>query len=88
MCVKSLSFGPFEHFACAGLPVGNANCAEKSDGTGKRTSKQVLCGAAEGAGAVQSGNVEAELRSHCSLQLPERRLQQGECWSLFSVDKR
>lgn len=88
VCVKSFSFGPFEHFSCAGLPLCSANCAEKSSEAGKRTSKQVLSRAAEGTGAVQSGEVEANVRSHWSLQLPERRLQQGECWSLFSVYKR
>lgn len=87
MCVKSFSFGPFEHFSCAGLPLCSANCAEKSSEAGKRTSKQVLSRAAEGTGAVQSGEVEANVRSHWSLQLPERRLQQGECQPLIPGDK-
>lgn len=36
---------------------------------------------------IQSGEKEAERRPNCSLQLCEKRLQQGECWSLFSSDK-
>jgi len=36
-----------------------------------RSGAQVLRGAAEGAGIVQSGEVEAEGRPHCSLPQPE-----------------
>ena len=39
----------------------------------------VLWGMAEGTGIVQSGEEKAHGRPDHSLQLPERRLQQGEC---------
>ena len=35
---------------------------------------QILWGAAEGTGIVQSGEEEAQRSPYCSLQLPERRL--------------
>lgn len=41
----------------------------------------------QGTGVIYSGVKEAEGRSHCFLQLPERRLQQGGCQSLFLSDK-
>jgi len=49
-------------------------CPEKGNMAGKGSSEQVLQGVAEGAGAVQSGEEEADGRPYCSLQLPERRL--------------
>lgn len=47
---------------------------EKGNGADKGSGAQVLCGAAEGAGALQSAVKEAQGGPHCSLQLPERRL--------------
>ena len=40
--------------------------------------EQVLWGAAEGTGIVQSEEDEAREKSYCSLQFPERRLGPGE----------
>ena len=47
---------------------------EKGKKAGEGSREQVLRGAAEGAGAFQSGEEEAEERPYCSLQLRERRL--------------
>ena len=44
---------------------------------------QILWGAAEGTGIVQSGEEEAQRRPYCSLQLPEGRLWQGGGWLLL-----
>jgi len=49
----------------------------KSNKAGEGSGEQVLWGAAEGAGAVQSGEEEAEGRPSRSLQLPDRRVQWG-----------
>ena len=58
-------------------------CPEKGNETGEGSGAQILWGAAEGAGIVQSGEEEAQGKPCCSLQLPERRLWQGGCQSLF-----
>lgn len=44
---------------------------------------QIQDRAAEGTGAAHSGEEEAEGRLHRALELSERSLQQGGCWSLF-----
>ena len=49
-------------------------CPEKGNKTGEGSGAQVLQGAAEGAGIVQSEEEEAQRRPHCTLQLPEGRL--------------
>ena len=49
-------------------------CPEKGNKAGEGSREQVLRGAAEEAGAVQSGEEEAEGGPYCSLQLSERRL--------------
>ena len=53
---------------------GAGACPEKGNEAGEGSREQVLWGVAEGAGAVQPGEEEAEGGSYCSLQLPERRL--------------
>lgn len=40
----------------------------------ERSGELVLSAVTEGTGVVQSGEEEAEQRSHCFLQLPKRRL--------------
>ena len=49
-------------------------CPEEGNKAGEGSEEQVLRGAAEGAGAVQSGEEEAEGGPYRSLHLPERRL--------------
>jgi len=49
-------------------------CPENGNEAGEGSGEQLLGGAAEGAGAVQSGEEEAEGRPYHSLPLPERRL--------------
>ena len=49
-------------------------CPEKGNEAGEGSGEQVFWGAAEGAGAVQYAEEEAEGRPYCSLQLPGRRL--------------
>jgi len=49
-------------------------CPEKGSEAGEGSREQVLGEAAEGAGAVYSGEEEAEGGPYCFLQLPERRL--------------
>ena len=58
-------------------------CPEKGNKNGERSRGRVLWGVAEGAGIVQSGEKEAQGKPYGSLQLPERRLWQDGCWSLF-----
>jgi len=49
-------------------------CPEKGNEAGEGSRVQVLGEAAEGTGAIQSGEEKAQGRSYHSLQLPERRL--------------
>jgi len=53
---------------------GAGVCPGEGNEAGEGSREQISCGVAEGAGAVQSGEEEAEGGRHCSLQLPERRL--------------
>ena len=62
---------------------GPGACPEKSNKSGEGSVAQVLGGAAEGAGIVQSGEEEAQGRPYHSLQPHERRLYQGADQSLL-----
>jgi len=53
---------------------GAGACPEKGSEAGEGSGEEVLWGAAGGAGAVQSGEEEAEGRPSCSLQLPDKRV--------------
>lgn len=61
-------------------------CSEKNK-SGEGTRKWVLREAAERTRAVQSGDQKSEGRPYSSLQLPERRLQQGGVSLLSQVTK-
>ena len=53
---------------------------ERVQTPGEGSGAQVLWGVAEGTGIVQSGEKEAQGRPCHLLQLPEKRLYQGEGW--------
>jgi len=63
-------------------------CPEPGSQAGEGAAEQVLWGAAEGAGAAQAGEEEAEGRPHRSLQLPDRRGQGGGGWALLPRTQR
>ena len=54
--------------------IGAGVCSNKGSEAGEGSGEQILQGAAEGAGAVQSGEEEAEGGPYRSLQLPDRRV--------------
>ena len=63
-------------------------CPEKGNETGEGSGAQVLLGAAERAGIVQSGEKEAQGRPHCTLQLPEGGCDgKGGFWPLLTGNK-
>ena len=53
---------------------------KKGSEDGEGSGAQVLWGVSEGTGIVYSGEEDAQGRSYCSLQLPERKLWWGGCW--------
>ena len=64
---------------------GAGACPEQGSEAGEGSGEQVCWGATEGAGAVQSGEEEAEGRPHCSLQLPERRCSEAGVGLFYQV---
>ena len=62
--------------ACSSIRLETGH-PEKGNKDGEGSGAQLLRGAAEGTGIVQSGEEEAQGRPHCSVQLPERRLRRG-----------